>query len=428
MPNQEADEAFKAYLKETYPHDTSFLDDANPYQNSPAVRLLRYMVGDDQITGSAYAWGKTARIICEPAYQAAVSNTEGPVVALDLCSSYPIWPQILKDQRKMDCFDSAGMYAGLVVRALQTKTGTLLPGLSIPTVGDLDDIAKRRIRDTVSPRRSQARLLMQTAVGELLADPPKDNKVQQAVERLMSKFDSSVLVFGKAFELEELVGRGRWETLVPKMGVRTFNQEIALLAGNDQIAAQLAKDIATFLVNASLYSLRQHTVVSLDIESPNVITENAQKSFPGYIKGTKFFRSAGTFENHAIGNIFALPFATESATFISCVEGYPFYFKNLSMEEHESFADSIASTLKPGGQAVFFPWHLNRYRRGGRQLLNEVERRWQTQGLKIKKKIYYKGDLEHQMGDRETMLTMHSPVFWDRTRSNLTALVLEKPK
>lgn len=420
-----------AEARPTYPFDTSFQDDADPYVNQPDVRLLRRLIGDDQVTGSAYAWGKTARIVCQPFYQQAVENTQGPVVTLDLCSSYPIWPQILREEHRMNCFDNAGVFVGLAVRAIQDKHAELL-GVPIPSLLKLEDNAKRRLRDKVSPRKSTPRLLMQAALGDLLSSPPITTDRSEAIEigtrRLMSKFASSVVIWNRVFELEELVGRGRWEILIERSGIKTFNQEIENLVGDARQASRISADIAAFLSTMSAFMFRQHQVFSVDFADPDTLRANAAESFPGYIKKTEFFQKAGRLKDHVTADIFHAPFNPESATFLSCVEGYPFYFKDLSPEGHAYIADTAAELLKPGGKAVFFPWHIYGFRNGGRRVLNNIEGHWRNAGLRVRKKSYYKGDLEAQMGDRETMLTMRSPVFADSTRSNLTALILEKPK
>src|SRR4029078_2712443 len=48
-----------------------------------------------EISSNAYAWGKTARLLTESELLSSLSATDGPFYALDLCSSYPYYRQMM---------------------------------------------------------------------------------------------------------------------------------------------------------------------------------------------------------------------------------------------------------------------------------------------------------------------------------------------
>lgn len=62
-----------------------------------------------------------------------------------------------------------------------------------------------------------------------------------------------------------------------------------------------------------------------------------------------------------------------------------------------------------------------------RAMLLEIEKYCESIGAKVYKKEYEAEEVIAQMGDREAMLTLHSPIFTDEERrETLTELVVEK--
>lgn len=250
------------------------------FRRLPAeVRLLRGLVGDSRITGSAYAWSNMAYYIAQDYYEAALQDTRGDFVALDLGSALPIWAKMLRDK-----------------------------------------------------------------YGQLKS------------------------------------------------------------------------------------SERRCKMVSLDIENPAVLHSEAEKSFPSEFRRTPFYIMTGFMRDHIQADIFALPFGPNSVSFLTSFEAYPFYLGGKREGEHLAFGQRVVDILKPGGRAIFFPWVFGGDSQTNGRVLLQVKELWTESGMNPFIRRFTWGELVEHMGLREEMLMSVSPLFKDKFRKALPALILTKPK
>ncbi|QQG44677.1 MAG: hypothetical protein HYW86_02065 [Candidatus Roizmanbacteria bacterium] len=304
-------------------------------------------------------------------------------------------------------------------------------------MGKLDELQIRKVRDLISPHNSNPRKLMQAVLQDLLYDPPTvpvgntefaiiNKDVESIRDLLNSQFKTSVVIFNERYEREKLIGRGRWQIILPKDARQTLKDELLTIV-EEEVAGELIADLATFFAAKLAPKLRKFRIFSLDIEDPKEIERRAESSFPAEYRDTIFFWKAGEMKDHVRANLLDYPFQPNSLAFISGIEAYPFYFDGFPLKTHIEFADKVAASLKPGGRAVFFPWLINSEKRNNRETLDEVKKHWSQKGLTIQEKKYSYSDLTNQMGDREISLTMHSPVF-NKYRPYMVALTLIKPE
>ncbi len=423
------------HYEDLFPGDTTHYDDHPLHSDqSPEIQLRNSMLGDPEVTGQAYAWGKTARIICEPHYQRALKNTDGTFIAVDLCSAYPWFAQILRESHLQECYHASFQLIGNCIAALQSNSRKLPPELQFPTFNRLNDEQRRQLRDTISPRNGRLRRMLQAVVQETLHSPPQidtahelPSSTAQLAWHFLHGFHTTKIEYYRRFEMDELVGKGRWEIILARSQVQTPHDRIAVIIG-DQKAHEFLKDLARSVSTQCLPLLRKRIITSYDIADPADLIREATTSFPARVRDTNFFFRAGRLEDkHLRGDILALPFTPDSVSCFTCIEGYPYYFFDLLPQNHLAFAQSIAESLQPGGCAEFFPWHMRPDRESNQEMLRKVENFWLSRGMELTLKTYAMNELIMQMGDRETLLTMHSPVFGDHSRDTLDALIVEKP-
>jgi len=187
-------------------------------------------------------------------------------------------------------------------------------------------------------------------------------------------------------------------------------------------------ETASYLAQQSMRLKRPFAVLSLDIEDPTKILDEGENSFPYELKRTEFYEEAKNMERlHVRGDIFALPLKPESLSYISCIEGYPFYFPEFDLEAHIRFIQSVIDVLKLGGRAVFFPWHFINQNGPQGDILKSIEDYLRDQKMEIVKIRYPRYVLENIMGEREMALTSHSPLFTKPYRRRLTSFIVIKP-
>ncbi len=437
-----------------YPQEDTYLDEGN---FSPEQKLLHAIRG---VEGNHYAWGRMARLLCEDDYYKAYQATSGNFVAVDLFSSFPIFPQIMRERYRDRCFGVGQQMVRDAVSALQSHQDRLRQDLRIPASELLSDEQKKVFRIELNPRKSYGRQLMQTAIADVLYDPPsltndEHNNTEALKQKLLRYFRSSTILFGTRHEGLQIDGKGQWQTIkrfqIDKTLFGVFTQLLnSPDKSSDQIADQvyyLMDDLAALFARQCLPIIRSHKVISIDMQDLAKLLEEGRKSFPAEFTNTAFFQRASDFtgDKHIICDGTVLPFGSNTISFYSSVEGaLPFYahsFPHLYRTRYTNkktglendyevgflpFAASLASSLKPGGRAVFFPWHIQHSDPEDKNNLTSVERFWRESGLEVEKRVYTREYLVSEMRFREQILTEHSPVFTDHRRKNFTALVVAK--
>lgn len=318
---------------------------------------------------------------------------------------FPFFSEILRARHADECREQSKKIGGKLATYLQAN----------------EDVP-RDIRDLLSPRRSIPRRLVQAAVQEILYNPSSDPDKTKTL--LLEKLRAIRYTYEVGFELEELAGKGRWEIIDQEPTEKTFEEECRYLLGEK--TEKFLDRIAGFLSTAIDSLLRRFTVVSLDLADPQVLKDEAAQSFPQCIQGTKFFGRAAQLQGkHIQADVFSLPFRENSVSLYTCFEGWPFYFGETSMEAQLASAQQLIDTMKKGGRAIFFPWHLQEEAQPG--LLEAIERFWESKGCVVAKVELTSEELKNNMRDREQMLTHISPVFKEE-RVVYTMLILDNTR
>lgn len=414
---------------DAYPGMYTHRDEDEIY-SSAHERLLAFLVGDPKISGKAYAWGKTANFINRPHLSQAYRETKGPFVAIDLCSALPITAQIYREDFNEDRFYSARRIVTDLIHRFQEIQASG-PDKDFPAFGSLEPEEKEKIIAVLTSQESRIRRTITVATQKLLTrsrldDEPKPDFKTEHTDR--------TLFLIEAFRFSSNV----WAKLVPlsifppdlqeKFRKFTLESRLKEVLGEKDLKDVII-EIASHLAQASMRLRRPFAVLSLDIEDPAKILEEGENSFPAELKKTEFWEEAKYMRNfHVQGDISALPFKPESLSYISCMEGYPFYFSQFTLEEHIRFAQSVMDVLKPGGRAVFFPWHFIDHSKAQGDILRGVEAYLRDRKMEIVKIRYPHYVLEDMMGERETALTSHSPLFTQPHRQRLTSFIVIKPK
>src|SRR3989344_1181504 len=406
------------------------LDEITRKLSNPETHDIGRLIGTvDAVSGHNYAWGKTARDISEDIMKQTLEETEEDFILIDLCSAFPLFAQILRERHKKErCYSQAKKIVGELVQALETSPKKMPDELKgdFNSGTELSDKA-RSLRNSIVPKNTLLRKVITNLIEDFLYEPPAihgDEPEKQIAEKLLDLFKVYSTVYEDVFELEEKVGRGRWQIRTAKETGITPRSEFALIL--DDEANKFMKGLSVFLARKILPNLRRFTAVSLDISDPEELREESLRSFPDEFINTEFYRRIDELKNHVVADISQPPFPPESVSFFTCFEGWPFGKFGFDETQVRDMAVWILISLKPGGRALFFPWQVQHETPQDRKQLELMERLWQSMGAKIVKKEFARNKLKEQMVDRELVLVDHSPVFQEPS-DVFTALILEKP-
>lgn len=403
-------------------------------QISESKKVALLIPYDARVTGDQYAWGKTGHALCNEDYEAAWQNTKGNFITVDLCSSLPMLSQIWREEYRKHCRGEAMRIAGAYAQVLD------VPHKS--PFAKMNSIMSREVMVNVRKQLTQKKLLprelLQAIIQDILYSPPRlkpdEDKKQQLKEYIIDLFSHSSHIYTYQFEREEMVGRGRWQIARPEGTFKTFASEVMkyMEEYGPRYGNEFLDITADFVAEHCLPLLRRFRAISVDCQDPDTLLQKAAASFPTDYWRTEFFRRMRHLpDNHTIADVTArlpqeeavakrrrglpdqagLPFIFNSVSYISCIEGWPFYFKHGSKKYQFDLAQSIAEVLKPGGRATFFPWGMNNQSERDRNTLKQIERMWQGMGLVVTKKRVRNSQLIEGMSDREVALTYLSPVF-----------------
>lgn len=388
------------------------------------------------VNGTAYAWGKTARLLTEQQLLQSLADTEGSFFAVDLCSSFPYYKQMMDGRHKERSRETAKSTVGAFIdQAIYVNTADN----PIIAMRDIPPKTAREIRDTLGPKKSRSREFLHKAIFDIIVSPtitsnPKADR-QTIKQRLLNAFHNSTLVELVLLEPSGKRGdKGNWQFITSVDVGLTLAQELATYTDGAAIDPFL-EGAADHIANLLAGNLRRETYISFDIRDLKELAEDANYCWPERVINTRFFDSAKKDKSrHIKAAINAIPFRDGSISFVSGIEGWPFYFGDQTLDDKIKFANDITRTLKPGGKAVFVPFEVMRQEldttTNMKQQAEELETTialWQKQGLIVERKGYTHKELMDQMSDRELLLTDHSPVF-KRGNGILTVLTLTKPK
>jgi hypothetical protein len=399
-----------------------------------------------------YAWGKTGRELCEPHMLEVWNKTSGPFVTVDLCSSTPMLSQIWRERYRAICRGNAIQIAGSVSRNIEMDIART-PYDSLREIDGVTLYGIQKLRVAFGPKHGLERELLQSTIQELLYRPPRlrpdEYHISQLIDIVTKRLtEETTYTYHSRMEREEMKGKGRWPILTATEQGKSLGEVIQSLLPDAPVeyVNYLLRDIATHVGEELLQKMRRFTAISLDCEDPEILKRRAEGSFPSDYWNTEFFRRLLFWRSrHVHADIMprlsnkeeaerrrqklpvetGLPFQKESISLLTCVEGYPFFFKRTSKRYHFDFAQSVAEVLKVGGRAVFFPWSMDGNSGRDDQLRDQIVRLWEQMGLVIHTQTFTSEYLTSKMSDREFALTHMSRVFRNPSATH-TLLVAEK--
>lgn len=376
-------------------------------------------------SGIAYAWGKTARVLTEPFLATALSQTAGDFVLVDLCSSYPIYKQMMIErQRERSRSYITKLTGGFIDELHAPPQKTKFESLRKMSAEDI-----MRLRKMMAPKGNISRNLLESILLNLVSASSSTVKNEEELTEILDQqFKTSTKGYTMITEPGGKPGdKGTWQFMLPIDTGFSLQEEFVAVFG-EEIASSLLKDLSGYFAGKLAGKIRGFQVVSLDIADLKSIVREAERSFPPRYRNTYYFRSARKGDSHVRADVRFLPFTGDTISFISCIEGWPFCGINFTNAEHISTAKQIAHILKPGGRAVLFPWVIQGETEESKKTLQEIESFWAINGLKVEKIQYSLSQLKDDvMSSREYDLVDRSPVFSEGAES-FSLIVLEKPK
>lgn len=377
------------------------------------------------LKGDTYSWGKTARKRTEPAFLEVYKQSPDDIWAVDLGSSYPHYRELMTGQHRQ----RMQVEARRLVSAFVNDLNVYPRKIRIPFLEKLSDETINGLKKSMLPKHGVTRELLDTAVFELLVDPPTQNQrdLNSISNTLYTKFMHSDKRMVDVVEPDGKRGdKGNWVYIAvigKKITLPKILGSVLKETTPEAFLEILAENLGSRLVSEGVP--RKVTFLSLDSTPFNEIVERANNGFPPRHRKTLFFHSAQRKDRHIRADILRLPFKPNHVAFFSSIEGWPYYFRFAGREENLSVAEQISEQLTPGGRAVFFPWQMEHTDFRARDMLSQIEKMWQMQGLEVKKEGLSADEMRREMTDRELVLSDHSPLF--RYSGVLTTLTLSKP-
>ncbi|OGH49835.1 MAG: hypothetical protein A3H17_00570 [Candidatus Levybacteria bacterium RIFCSPLOWO2_12_FULL_37_14] len=378
-----------------------------------------------ELQGGVYAWGKTARLITEPAYFEARDQIKTDLVAVDLCSSFPYFREIMTGQHKQLMHTEAYRITGKFIDGLH-RLSPKNNELRFAAMLDKNNLIL--LRKELGPRHNLARQLLVAPIFETMTNPPPtDKRDPKSISKiLLEKFMESKTYYKFVYEPTGKAGdKGTWVFITPAASDIPLRKIIEPMLGDK--TSEFLEDISSYFGEqlASENRLRRITFLSLDFAPFENLVRDAKNGFPLKLRNTLFFQSVQNPRRHMRADIRSLQFKESGIGFFSSIEGWPYYGKDFGFEGNMAVAKKISFQLAAGGKAVFFPWNMQDNDSVSQNLLAEIEKEWQKLGLTIaKEQLTIDGILE-SMTDRELVLANHSPVL--RQVGPIESLILSKP-
>lgn len=380
--------------------------------------------------GSAYAWGKSARLITKDPFFDTLAETHD-FTAVDLCSAYPLYAWIMRGQYKTRSREQSAQLIGKVLHIFHRRKEKM--NAVFPSLASLSDEEFKLLREELMPREGFPKLLAQSAIYELLYNPPSDligeatDEKRDGIKKyLIDKLSHSKKIYSPIREIPRKGTHHGWEFIIERSAGTTFRREIEDLMGPDK-SDLFVEELAGHISDELVGTLKGFSIVSLDIASFLKIRRMARLSFPEEFRKTYYYRSASEPGYYIQGDMRTLPIREGSVSFLNCIEGWPFYFTEEGAKQNFEIARSISHILAVGGSAVFFPWRMKDQDVRQQTILDRIVKYWERLGLTVSFVSYTKAQLENIMSDRELVLVNQSPVFEEPVDS-LDALILTKPK
>lgn len=324
------------------------------------VDVIELPSNDDYAVASepGYAWTGLVELVTGQHFE------ERPLVALDLCSSVPIYAQLKRHQEFYDCGE-------LSIGLLRICLGSTAKDQKIEV---LDSENVQHLQDNFRESKEAINLFVSAVQGVLYTLTKQDFDKKSDLETyIYETLSNQIDIYTHNGGNDEI-------SLDPELSFykesqpRSYGQVIEILSAtieSDKVfnpaeefirwqAGILAREIKN---NPKDYFPRR--IFSLDKAQPDGIVASALKNLPDEIKNYQFFghaiRSLGDENMHITTDLFEeLPFEDNSISQVTCIDGWPYYVdttnQGLFKEQSIKLLINLYKKLAHSGEIAVFPW------------------------------------------------------------------------
>lgn len=423
-----------------------------------------------------YAWRRLAGWLTYSSLDKLYSE-HSDITVVDMCSAFPVYAEMTRDYFKRLAIHKGERTAGRFFVDMQDHN--VISGLlTIEELAELDQISLfvrpelspqevavfKNLRDTVVPNKnSDFRKLVSSVIADLItrqADELPDDATLEEMLRHRAQYykveDQEISKNDDKQPQENNIAGGRIRTtfaidtgnITPESEIDNNLRDLRIAAhlGGDkgELAQQYrrrAKDLffrclVEFTKKHIQDYRRYYSVISVDLEEPEYLKNQARRSFSQDTLKTNLFQRAsrmGQAGSHIRADAYRPSFKPESIDFFVFIEGWPFYHRDLDpdkftswLAEEKQAGEQIYTAMRPGGEAVFFPWQSYD---GIDNHLGVLLKQWQKLGAEVViEDVSREKILEMAAKDENPHLTRHSPIFGDPDQETFQVLRLHKPQ
>ncbi len=439
-----------------------------------AIDLSQYRLAlpSSEPTEPGYAWERLPRWLTtiDDTFKKA---SDVPVVHLDLCSSVPLYAQMMRALE----FKRSSERARELVAAMYSDTAPQ----QFPMAHELVEVHTAASDNSIRNKTPLRRLLV-SAVQRVLytrnsgdmAQGDTEESHQLFADRLAAEIANQQVIYDCDVSGDD--SESKWQLkfyeesqdanlldMFSRLAIRTpdawaaglrmkhygVNDEDRALAAERQPAGEnLARDYIQWLANGLAAGIagneryRPARFISLDQSQPIDIASSSLQVTPESTRHMNMYSHAlaSLFDPnmHLVGDIFEpLPMPDNSVTLITCMDAWPFYsnFDGLSGEEIDGAiykATEIIGNwydkLAYNGKMVIFPWSVE----GGNPRDAAILRQTAAQlslrfGHAVQPHLFHRGTLMEFLSEADrTTATELSPIFKGDV-DDIYALIIEKP-
>ncbi len=464
------------------------LDEATPLPLLDEVDRLeevRSIERENDLDGQHYAWIRLPRWLHHR--RQTIKETTGSFVAVDLCSAFPVYSEMLRSVHFRRCFVKA---KNVFANSIEEYSH----GESSPRDGatSINRILKRDVLANFMGKRSNERALAISVVQQVLytlqeSDVFDDEEATQhrLEDLILSGFVHNTAVYRTLGRADTIEGRWQMDTvaqsaeqtlldtlahlqvltpeshivrkqlasvqkllaeegLIPKGGFRIKTDEHMALGYEHAFSflTDLAHIVSRGILRDNL--ARPFRAISVDLVDAEQLLVAASSSFDCETKATglywRAYNNLKSGRDHLQLDIFDeqdLTFPEESVALFTCFEGWPLHFhlpddsSSESTEQYRQQALALArrrySELQKGGRIIIFPWNIIDKNEIDEAILEDVLETWEMLLADVTIKPYSRRQLYEWMSARERdQLVEHSPLF-KTGKKTFYLLIVQKP-
>lgn len=410
-----------------------------------------------------YAWARLARFL--DVRRHAVDNTDGDITYVDLCSSFPLYPEILRSRHAESLFHE-------VRRAGASLQEDILNPRAFPSVHTLfssperqrisHGMFKRPVNDAGNSLRQQLISVVYNSLEEVCTARPDGKDGPRLIDSIRERMYTERSVTTRS-EVSDEDLEARWQLkrdftptdkplaqtiadlFVPtERGVlddgRTRRTEIPITQVGEERAAAIVEDLSQFFAKKLSGLVRPYRAVSVDMADPEILRAAAYHGFDENITSTSMFKRALEMNDHVQDDLmsFLVKQPSETVTLYTCFEGYPIYFgitpemSETEIEEHTEMMKQILSemfrTLVPGGVALMFPWQVLPESKENDLLLKKLTLHIKELGAEAEERLYHREEVLFWMTDKEREIALQRSPILQSGEEIITMLKFSKPK